>query len=76
VQHHVHRGDAKHGDVKVEAVEHLTLDVLPLMGLNQVAGPGFLFTEYAGGIAVLVFNRHLARPKLPSGEVKCFAGPA
>jgi len=36
VEHEVHGGDAQHGDVEVEAVEHVVLDVFPV-GLQEVA---------------------------------------
>ncbi len=38
MQHHVHRGNAQHGDVEVKAMEHVLLDVFPMLGGNEVAG--------------------------------------
>lgn len=41
VQHQIHRGDAKHGRVKIKAVEHGASDMLAVR-FQQVAGVDLL----------------------------------
>ena len=54
VQHQVHGGDAQHGGVEVEAVEHVRVRMCSRCSLQQVAG--------VDGVLLAIVSLHMLRP--------------